>query len=44
VPEVAHRFAALFENPADYTDWLADEQISTSYLADARARAAIIGR
>jgi 2-polyprenyl-6-methoxyphenol hydroxylase-like FAD-dependent oxidoreductase len=44
MPEVAHRFAALFENPADYTDWLADEQISMSYLADARTRAAIIGR
>jgi 2-polyprenyl-6-methoxyphenol hydroxylase-like FAD-dependent oxidoreductase len=38
VPEVAHRFAALFENPTDYTDWLTDEQASMSYLAEAGAR------
>lgn len=38
VPEVAHRFAALFENPADYTGWLTDETAARTYLDGARAR------
>ncbi len=32
VPEVAHRFAHIFENPADFTGWLLDEEVATSYL------------
>lgn len=39
VPEVAHRFAALFENPADYTGWLTDETAARTYLDEAMARA-----
>lgn len=33
VPEVAHRFARIFENPADYAAWLTDERIARDYLA-----------
>ncbi|WP_410658053.1 styrene monooxygenase/indole monooxygenase family protein [Amycolatopsis sp. lyj-112] len=33
VPEVAHRFAHIFENPADYAAWLTDEKVSLDYLA-----------
>jgi hypothetical protein len=32
VPEVAHRFAHIFENPADYAAWLTDEEVSLNYL------------
>jgi hypothetical protein len=39
VPEVAHRFAGLFENPAGYTGWLTDETTSLRYLEEATARA-----
>jgi 2-polyprenyl-6-methoxyphenol hydroxylase-like FAD-dependent oxidoreductase len=40
LPEVAHRFAHLFDDPADYTAWLADADVSSRYLAEARSRAA----
>lgn len=40
LPEVAHRFAGLFENPTDYSGWLAEEATARAYLADVRARAA----
>ncbi len=33
VPEVAHRFAHIFADPADYASWLTDAEISMSYLA-----------
>lgn len=32
VPEVAHRFAHIFENPADFTGWLLDEDAAKNYL------------
>ncbi|WP_329044335.1 oxygenase [Amycolatopsis sp. NBC_01488] len=32
VPEVAHRFAHLFENPADYEGWLGDPDAAMAYL------------
>ncbi|MEV7037936.1 styrene monooxygenase/indole monooxygenase family protein [Amycolatopsis sp. NPDC051061] len=32
VPEVAHRFAHLFENPADYEGWLGDPEAAMAYL------------
>lgn len=38
VPEVAHRFAHLFENPAGYEGWLADPQAAYSYLEEVAAR------
>ncbi|MBE1470063.1 styrene monooxygenase/indole monooxygenase family protein [Kibdelosporangium phytohabitans] len=38
VPEVAHRFAHLFENPVNYTGWLTDPGVSMRYLAEATAR------
>jgi hypothetical protein len=34
VPEVAHRFAHLFENPADYDGWLTDPDAAMRYLAE----------
>jgi 2-polyprenyl-6-methoxyphenol hydroxylase-like FAD-dependent oxidoreductase len=40
LPEVAHRFAHLFDDPADYTAWLADAEVSSRYLEEARSRAA----
>jgi hypothetical protein len=40
VPEVAHRFAQIFNDNSDYTAWLTDEKTALRYLADARARAA----
>ncbi|MEV6906515.1 hypothetical protein [Amycolatopsis sp. NPDC051071] len=33
VPEVAHRFARIFSDPADYASWLTDAEIAMSYLA-----------
>jgi hypothetical protein len=39
LPEVAHRFAGMFENPERYTSWLTDEAVSLRYLAQARQRA-----
>ncbi|ANN19583.1 oxygenase [Amycolatopsis orientalis] len=33
VPEVAHRFAGIFSDPADYAAWLTDEETALSYLA-----------
>ncbi|RSM86553.1 FAD-binding protein [Kibdelosporangium aridum] len=38
VPEVAHRFAHLFENPVGYTGWLTDPEVSMRYLQEATAR------
>ncbi|MFI5588308.1 styrene monooxygenase/indole monooxygenase family protein [Amycolatopsis sp. NPDC051758] len=38
VPEVAHRFAHLFENPADYEGWLAEPRSSYRFLEEATAR------
>jgi 2-polyprenyl-6-methoxyphenol hydroxylase-like FAD-dependent oxidoreductase len=38
VPEIAHRFAELFENPADYTGWLTDETAACQYIEEATAR------
>ena len=38
VPEVARRFAHLFQNPADYTGWLSDPDVAMRYLSDASAR------
>lgn len=38
VPEVASRFAGVFENPADYTGWLTDEAEAMRYLDQAAAR------
>jgi flavin-dependent dehydrogenase len=38
LPEVAHRFAHLFENPEDYSAWLADPAKSYAYLEEVRAR------
>ncbi|MEU0789906.1 styrene monooxygenase/indole monooxygenase family protein [Amycolatopsis sp. NPDC005961] len=32
VPELAHRFAHLFENPADYEGWLGDPEAAMAYL------------
>lgn len=40
VPEVAHRFAHLFENPADFTGWLTDPDVAVRYLREATARVA----
>lgn len=40
LPEVAHRFAALFEDPTDYTGWLAEEDTARAYLDLVRAKAA----
>ncbi|GAA4551103.1 styrene monooxygenase/indole monooxygenase family protein [Amycolatopsis samaneae] len=40
LPEVAHRFAHLFENTADYTAWLTDPGTARAYLRAAEARAA----
>jgi hypothetical protein len=40
LPEVAHRFAHLFDDPADYTAWLADSEAASRYLEEARSRAA----
>jgi hypothetical protein len=37
VPEVAHRFAHLFENPADYEGWLGDPEVAMWYLADVQS-------
>jgi 2-polyprenyl-6-methoxyphenol hydroxylase-like FAD-dependent oxidoreductase len=37
VPEVAHRFAHLFENPADYDGWLTDPEAAMKYLAEAQS-------
>ncbi len=34
VPEVAHRFAHLFENPADYEGWLGDPGAAMAYLSN----------
>jgi hypothetical protein len=39
MPEVAQRFARIFEDPADYSRWLADETAALDYLAAAAARA-----
>ncbi|HVV22053.1 MAG TPA: styrene monooxygenase/indole monooxygenase family protein [Pseudonocardiaceae bacterium] len=39
LPEVARRFAGIFEEPERYTSWLTDEAVSRKYLADAQARA-----
>jgi 2-polyprenyl-6-methoxyphenol hydroxylase-like FAD-dependent oxidoreductase len=39
VPEVAHRFAHLFANPADYEGWLTDPEASARYVNETRARA-----
>jgi 2-polyprenyl-6-methoxyphenol hydroxylase-like FAD-dependent oxidoreductase len=39
VPEVAQRFAGIFEDPEKYTEWLTDETISLKYLQEAQARA-----
>jgi hypothetical protein len=38
VPEVAHRFAHLFNDPSDYTGWLTDEKSAMQYLAEASSR------
>ena len=38
VPEVAHRFAYLFENPADYEDWQGNPKAAMQYLREATAR------
>jgi hypothetical protein len=38
VPEVVHRFAHLFENPADYEGWLGDPEAAMRYLEEATAR------
>ncbi|WP_260479102.1 styrene monooxygenase/indole monooxygenase family protein [Kibdelosporangium aridum] len=38
VPEVAHRFAQLFNDPTDYTGWLTDEQAAMHYIQEATAR------
>ncbi|MCE7002892.1 oxygenase [Kibdelosporangium philippinense] len=38
VPEVAHRFAHLFENPVGYTGWLDNPAASMKYLAEATVR------
>lgn len=38
VPEVAHRFAQLFNDPADFTGWLTDEQAAMGYLDQAANR------
>jgi hypothetical protein len=40
LPEVAHRFAHLFDDPADYTAWLADSEAASRYVEEARSRAA----
>jgi 2-polyprenyl-6-methoxyphenol hydroxylase-like FAD-dependent oxidoreductase len=39
IPEVAHRFAQIFNDNADYTAWLADPDAAWKYLADAETRA-----
>ncbi|MCE7011232.1 oxygenase [Kibdelosporangium philippinense] len=38
VPEVAHRFAELFNDPRDYTGWLTDEETAIRYIQEATAR------
>ncbi len=40
LPEVAHRFAHLFENPADYDGWLTDPGASYAFIEQAQARSA----
>jgi hypothetical protein len=37
-PEVAHRFAHLFNDPTDYEPWLGDEQVARDYLKEVAAR------
>ncbi|MEQ0560915.1 styrene monooxygenase/indole monooxygenase family protein [Amycolatopsis sp. NEAU-NG30] len=37
VPRVAHRFAHLFENPADYEGWLGDPDAAMQYLRDVQS-------
>ncbi|MFC0543866.1 styrene monooxygenase/indole monooxygenase family protein [Kutzneria chonburiensis] len=32
VPEVGRRFAGVFENPTDYTEWLTDKDAALKYL------------
>ncbi len=39
-PEVAHRFAHLFNDPTDYEPWLADPDTAQAYLRDVAERAA----
>ncbi|NBH10527.1 styrene monooxygenase/indole monooxygenase family protein [Amycolatopsis sp. SID8362] len=39
IPEVAHRFAHLFENPADYEGWLGDPEAAMAYLRDVQSGA-----
>ncbi|HEU4405488.1 MAG TPA: styrene monooxygenase/indole monooxygenase family protein [Polyangiaceae bacterium] len=39
VPEVAHRFAELFNDPSDYGAWLTDRDRTAQYLREAKARA-----
>jgi hypothetical protein len=41
MPEVAHRFAHIFVNPADYTGWLTDETEALRYLEEASTRAKV---
>jgi len=42
VPEVAHRFAHLFENPADYEDWLGNPEAAMQYLRETAAGSRIV--
>ncbi|EWM11793.1 styrene monooxygenase/indole monooxygenase family protein [Kutzneria sp. 744] len=39
-PEVAHRFAHLFNDPTDYVPWLGDEETARTYLREVAARVA----
>lgn len=38
LPEVAHRFAHLFENPADYEGWLTEPDAAYAFIEEAQAR------
>src|SRR5699024_6427912 len=38
VPEVAHRFANAFNDPSDLESFFYDPELTTRYLAEARAR------
>ena len=38
LPEVAHRFAHLFENPTDYEGWLTDPDAAYAFIEQAQAR------
>ncbi|MBB5889652.1 styrene monooxygenase/indole monooxygenase family protein [Kutzneria kofuensis] len=39
-PEVAHRFAHLFNDPSDYEPWLGDPEVARAYLREVAERVA----